>query len=46
MTIEEFEELYLGKAVHCDTKEKTNEFLALADSGLVNKIDRRGIKNE
>ena len=32
MTIKEFNKLYLGKAVHCDTEEKANEFLALADS--------------
>ena len=32
MTREEFDKLYLGKAVHCDTEEKANEFLALADS--------------
>lgn len=32
MTREEFNKLYLGKAVHCDTEEKANEFLALADS--------------
>ena len=31
MTREEFDKLYLGKAVHCDTEEKANEFLALAD---------------
>jgi hypothetical protein len=31
MTREEFDKLYLGKVVHCDTKEKANEFLALAD---------------
>lgn len=32
MTKEQFDKLYLGKAVHCDTEEKANEFLALADS--------------
>ncbi|MDY0141668.1 MAG: hypothetical protein RBR97_07235 [Bacteroidales bacterium] len=32
MTREEFDKLYLNKAVHCDTEEKANEFLALADS--------------
>ena len=32
MNREEFEKMYLGKAVHCDTEEKANEFLALADS--------------
>ena len=32
MTKQEFESLYLNKAVHCDTEEKANEFLALADS--------------
>lgn len=32
MTREEFDKLYLGKAVHCDTEEKANHFLALADS--------------
>lgn len=32
MTREEFNKLYLGKVVHCDTEEKANEFLALADS--------------
>lgn len=31
-TREEFDSQYLGKAVHCDTKEKAKEFLALADS--------------
>ena len=32
MNREQFDKLYLGKAVHCDTEEKANEFLALADS--------------
>jgi hypothetical protein len=32
MTKEQFEKLYYGKAVHCDTEEKANHFLALADS--------------
>lgn len=32
MTREEFDRLYFDKAVHCDTKEKAKEFLALADS--------------
>ncbi len=32
MTKQEFESLYLNKAVHCDTEEKANHFLALADS--------------
>lgn len=32
MTKEQFDSLYFGKAVHCDTEEKANEFLALADS--------------
>lgn len=32
MTREEFDKLYLGKVVHCNTKEKANHFLALADS--------------
>jgi len=32
MTIEEFGELYYGKAVHCDTEEKAKHFLRLADS--------------
>lgn len=32
MTREEFDRLYLNKRVHCDTEEKANEFLALADS--------------
>ena len=32
MNREEFEKMYFGKAVHCDTEEKANEFLALADS--------------
>lgn len=32
MTREEFDKLYLDKVVHCDTEEKANEFLALADS--------------
>lgn len=31
MNREEFDKLYLNKVVHCDTKEKANEFLALAD---------------
>lgn len=31
-TREEFDSLYLGKAVHCDTEKKANLFLALADS--------------
>ena len=30
MTKEQFHELYLGKAVHCDTEEKAKEFLSLA----------------
>lgn len=32
MTKKEFDAVYLGKAVHCDTEEKALEFLALADS--------------
>ena len=32
MTRNEFDKLYLGKAVYCDTEEKANHFLALADS--------------
>ena len=32
MTKEQFDSLYYGKAVHCDTEEKANHFLALADS--------------
>ena len=32
MNREEFDKVYFGKAVHCDTEEKANEFLALADS--------------
>jgi len=32
MEIDEFEELYLNKAVHCDTEEKAKHFLRLADS--------------
>jgi len=32
MTKEEFIKKYEGKAVHCDTEEKANEFLKLADS--------------
>lgn len=32
MTREEFDKLYLDKVVHCDTEEKANKFLALADS--------------
>ena len=32
MTKEEFDSLYFGKAIHCDTEEKANHFLALADS--------------
>lgn len=30
MTKQEFDDLYLGKVVHCDTEEKANEFLKLA----------------
>lgn len=30
MTKQEFDVLYLGKAVHCDTEEKANAFLKLA----------------
>lgn len=30
MTKEQFENKYVGKAVHCDTEEKAKEFLALA----------------
>lgn len=30
MTRKEFDDLYLNKAVHCDTEEKANEFLKLA----------------
>jgi len=30
MTKQQFDELYLGKAVHCDTEEKANKFLELA----------------
>jgi len=30
MTKEQFDELYLGRAVHCDTEEKAIEFLSLA----------------
>lgn len=32
MTLKEFNDLYLGKAVHCETEELANEFLELADS--------------
>lgn len=32
MTKLQFDNLYYGKAVHCDTEEKAKEFLALADS--------------
>lgn len=32
MTLKEFNELYLDKAVHCETEELANEFLELADS--------------
>lgn len=32
MTLEKFNNLYLGKAVHCETEELANEFLELADS--------------
>jgi len=32
MTREEFEKLYYSKAIHCNTEEKANHFLALADS--------------
>lgn len=30
MTKQQFDDLYLDKAVHCDTEEKANEFLKLA----------------
>ena len=30
MTKQQFDDLYLGKAVHCDTEEKANKFLELA----------------
>ena len=30
MTKQQFDDLYLGKAVHCDTEEKANKFLKLA----------------
>ena len=30
MTKQQFDDLYLGKAVHCDTEEKANKFLVLA----------------
>ena len=30
MTKQQFDDLYLGKAVHCDTEEKANDFLKLA----------------
>ena len=30
MTKQQFDDLYLGKSVHCDTEEKANKFLALA----------------
>ena len=32
MTKEQFDSLYYGKAIHCDTKEKAKEFLTLAHS--------------
>jgi hypothetical protein len=32
MTKDKFDKLYLDKVVHCDTEEKANEFLALAES--------------
>lgn len=32
MKLKEFNELYLGRAIHCKTEELANEFLALADS--------------
>ena len=32
MTLEQFNKLYVGKAVHCKTEEHANEFLKLADS--------------
>lgn len=32
MTKKEFDDLYFGKVVHCDTEEKAREFLALAHS--------------
>lgn len=31
-TREEFDKVYLGKAVHCNTEKKANHFLKLADS--------------
>jgi len=32
MTKKQFDDLYKHKAVHCDTEEKANEFLSLANS--------------
>ncbi|NCC55928.1 MAG: hypothetical protein EOM11_10725, partial [Erysipelotrichia bacterium] len=45
MTKEEFDRLYLGKAVHCDTEEKANHFLALADSFGYKWITKIGLIN-
>lgn len=46
MTREEFDRLYLGKAVHCDTEEKANEFLALADSVGYNWVNGKSLIEE
>ena len=45
MTRNEFDKLYLGKAVYCDTEEKANHFLVLADSvGYIWNSGRRLIE--
>lgn len=46
MTREEFDRLYLGKVVHCDTEEKANEFLALADSVGYKWVDGKSLIEE
>ena len=45
MTKEQFDSLYYGKAVHCDTEEKAREFLALADSVGYRWITKRKLIN-
>ena len=45
MTREGFDGLYLNKAVHCDTEEKANHFLALADSVGYKWNDKRELIN-
>lgn len=50
MTREEFDKLfdklYLDRAVHCDTEEKANEFLALADSVGYKWVDGKSLIEE